>query len=136
MTTGRTDTVVTGAEVVEIGDFAINRQTIRAFYRNELLRLSLRQFLLLELLLTNADTPVSREVIKKQVWRDVAKTQDNSVDAEIGRLRQVLGKVTTRSPIRTLRKLGFMLELSPQSAGPKFSGKRSRYTLSKNDRPV
>jgi two-component system response regulator MprA len=67
--------------------------------------LSVRESQLLELLLRDPRTVVSREAAIERIWRGAAV--DNIVDRYVGRLRRKLGDPPM---IRTVRGVGFILD--------------------------
>jgi two-component system response regulator MprA len=85
-------------------DLALDPETRIATRRGEPVELTAREAELLELLLRNARTVVSREHAIEAVWRGAAV--ENVVDRYVGYLRRKLGDPPL---IRTVRGVGFML---------------------------
>lgn len=78
------------------------------------LNLTPREFEILELLLRNADRPVSRQTIARDVWRvERATSLDNVIDVHVMRLRKKIDNEVNTKLIHTIRGLGFMLSLDP-----------------------
>ena len=94
----------------EFGLLQFDRDTRRALVNGEPLDLSPREWMLLDLLLTQRDRVVTKEQIN-QTWateRSEATTGNNAIEVYIHRLRRKLegsGLV-----IRTVRGLGYLLE--------------------------
>lgn len=123
--------MVSAQDKIEVAGFVLDKSMIRATYEKQAINLTLRQFRLLELLLENVGKPLSREYLKEKVWGEKPPAEDNSVDAEIGRLRRELQKVSDKSPVRTIRNVGFLITLTLPKTGPKFSGRTGRYASGK-----
>jgi two-component system, OmpR family, copper resistance phosphate regulon response regulator CusR len=68
--------------------------------------LTSREFRLLELLMRNAGTPVSRERLTQEVWGTDYVSQTNIIDVTVMRLRQKIGK----DHLVTVRGAGYLFE--------------------------
>lgn len=68
--------------------------------------LTSREFRLLELLMRNAGTPVSRERLTQEVWGTDYVSETNIIDVTVMRLRQKVGK----DHIVTVRGAGYLFE--------------------------
>jgi len=75
------------------------------------LQLTVREFELLEYLLRHKEQIVSREMLARGVWREVARATplDNVMDVHINRLRRKVDEPFDRKLIHTVRGVGFML---------------------------
>jgi two-component system response regulator MprA len=93
-----------GAQTLAYEDLALDPETRIATRRGEPIELTAREAQLLELLLRNARTVVSRELAIEEVWRGAAV--ENVVDRYVGYLRRKLGEPPL---IRTVRGVGFTL---------------------------
>ena len=76
-----------------------------------LLDLTVREFELLEYLLLNRETVVSREMIVRDVWKAPTRygALDNVIDVHIARLRRKLDDPFPAKLLHTVRGLGFVL---------------------------
>ncbi|MFZ2989590.1 response regulator transcription factor [Ideonella sp.] len=95
---------------LEMGQLSFDRDTRRAMLGTELLELSPREWMLLDLLLTQRDRVVTKEQIN-QAWatdRSEAPGGNNSIEVYIHRLRRKLEG--SGLAIRTVRGLGYLLE--------------------------
>ena len=97
--------------LVVVGEFLLDRETIRVWRGDKPLQLSLRQFRLMELFMEHARQPLSRRVIKQAVWGPDSSIEEATVDAEIVRLRRAIGGRKREAPIRTVRSLGYVFEV-------------------------
>jgi two-component system response regulator MprA len=93
-----------GGSMLSYEDLVLDPATRLARRRGEPIALTAREAQLLELLLRNARTVVSRDLAIEEVWRGAAV--ENVVDRYVGYLRRKLGDPPL---IRTVRGVGFML---------------------------
>ncbi|MCA1688908.1 MAG: response regulator transcription factor [Actinobacteria bacterium] len=93
-----------GAGTLAYEDLSLDPETRVATRGGEAIDLTAREAQLLELLLRNARTVVSRELAIDEVWRGAAV--ENVVDRYVGYLRRKLGDPPL---IRTVRGVGFTL---------------------------
>lgn len=72
-------------------------------------RLSLKEYALLEYLMRHADTPVSRQTLIDHVWDNELDPFSNTVDVHIGYLRQKIDRAFAHEPpvIKTVRGIGY-----------------------------
>ncbi len=75
------------------------------------LRLELAACVLMSLFLRNAQRVISKEELIRQVWGGC--TEENSVEVYISFLRKKLQHLGSRTAIRTLRTVGYRLEVQP-----------------------
>ena len=73
--------------------------------------LTLREFEILHYLLRNQGQVVSREMLARDIWKEVARHTplDNVIDVHIARLRRKLDGDFTPKLLHTVRGLGFVL---------------------------
>lgn len=69
-----------------------------------------REFALLEVLMRNAGTPVSKAMILENVWGYDFDPQTNVVDVLVCRLREKLDRAAGAGSIKTLRGVGYVLK--------------------------
>ena len=96
---------------LKIGDLEmllITREVTRAGQRVEL---TVREFELLESLLSHQGQVVSRETLARDVWKETARTTplDNVIDVHIARLRRKVDTDPAAKLIHTVRGVGFVL---------------------------
>ena len=96
--------------LVVVGEFLLDRQTIRVWRGNKPLQISIRQFRLLDIFMRHPGEPVSLRTLKKLVWSSVSAVEDATVAAEIARLRRAIGGRKRDAPIRTVRNKGYVFE--------------------------
>lgn len=76
-----------------------------------LLELTGREFDLLEYLLVNRGTVVSREMLARDVWKVTVRytSLDNVIDVHIGRIRRKIDDPFPTKLLHTVRGVGFVL---------------------------
>ena len=99
-----------------MGSLVFDRGTRRAAVRGETLDLSPREWMLLDLLLTQRDRVVTKDQITSVWAQDGSDTSGSgSIEVYIHRLRRKLEQ--SGLAIRTVRGLGYLLEDEPGTAG-------------------
>jgi two-component system phosphate regulon response regulator PhoB len=93
-----------------VGEFLLDRETIRVWRGSKPLKLSMKQFRLLDVFMRHSGEPLSRQALKQFVWGQESTIEEATVDAEIVRLRRAIGGRKREAPIRTVRKIGYVFE--------------------------
>ena len=91
------------------GDLKLNLTACELSCGSRALRLSQRELNLMSLFLQRPEQVVSKEELIRQVWGGY--TEENSVEVYISFLRKKLNHIGSRCAIRTLRTLGYRLEV-------------------------
>jgi len=102
-----------------VGEFLLDRETIRVWRGSKALKLSMRQFRLLDVFMRHPGEPLSRGTLKELVWGPESTIEQATVDAEIVRLRRAIGGRKRDMPIQTARKLGYVFEIPKRRPSPK-----------------
>jgi two-component system, OmpR family, phosphate regulon response regulator PhoB len=97
--------------LIVVGEFLLDRETIRVWRGSKPLQLSMKQFRLLEVFMQHAGEPVPRKILKERVWGTESTIEEATVDAEIVRLRRAIGGRRRDAPIKTVRKQGYAFQL-------------------------
>jgi len=97
-------------EVVEIGDFSLNRTTKVLKKKNQVIQLSPREFQLFDLLAQNLGVVVPREIILDRIWGLERDITSNNIDSYMKILRKKLNEVDGNISIKTVRGIGYRLE--------------------------
>jgi DNA-binding response OmpR family regulator len=99
-----------------VGDLCLDRKARTAIRGEDVLDLTAREFDLLLYLAENRGRTVSREMLARDVWREVSRFTpiDNVIDVQIARLRRKVDDPFTVKLLQTIRGLGFSLR-EPQS---------------------
>ena len=109
--------IVDDAEMVSVGDVALDHERHEVVIRGQEVRLPLKEFELLALLLENAGRVLTRDVLIDRVWGADYVGDTKTLDVHVKRLRS---KVETdpANPTRiiTIRGLGYKYEMVRQPA--------------------
>ncbi len=107
----RTDHVEGDSDELSYDDLTMNLST-RVVKRGErVLDLTKTEFDLLELLLSNAEIVLTRDVIYDRIWGYDFETSSNSLDVYIGYLRRKTEEDDSTRLIHTVRGVGYALRL-------------------------
>ncbi len=101
-----------GAEikVLTFLDVEMHLDTREVYYRGKPVELSIKEFDLLRLFLTNQRQVLSKEIILNHIWGYDFLGDSNIVEVYIGHLRKKLGE---DFPIQTVRGVGYVLKTKP-----------------------
>lgn len=99
------------ASRLSVDDLEINVPLRSVTRAGEVLDLTAREFDLLHYLLLNKDRVVSREMLAREIWKEVARQTplDNVIDAQMVRLRRKIDGQFDRKLLQTVRGVGFIL---------------------------
>ncbi len=92
---------------LKVGDLMLDLQTHDLTCVGKVVHLSYKEFSVLNLLMANARTTVTKDMLIDKVWGVDSDAADNNVEAYISFLRKKLSFVGSRSEIVTLRKIGY-----------------------------
>lgn len=89
---------------VDVGGHVVTRGNVQ-------LDLTAREFELLEYLLVNRGTVVSREMVARDIWKTPARyaTLDNVIDVHIARIRRKIDDPFSMKLLHTVRGVGFVI---------------------------
>jgi two-component system OmpR family response regulator len=104
---------VATASAQEMGRLSFDRDTRRAAIGNEAMELSPREWMLMDLLLTQRDKVVTKEQIAEAWAVERGDANAGSIEVYIHRLRRKLDG--SGLAIRTVRGLGYLLEAEASS---------------------
>lgn len=98
-------------EELEVGDLRINTATHEVFINNERVKLTPREFAILELLVSNPGIVMSAEQIYEKVWKEEAFQSENTVMVHIRKIRERI-ETNSRNPqyIKTVWGVGYKVE--------------------------
>lgn len=98
-------------EELEVGDLRINTATHEVFVNNERVKLTPREFAILELLVSNPGIVMSAEQIYEKVWKEEAFQSENTVMVHIRKIRERI-ETNPRNPqyIKTVWGVGYKVE--------------------------
>lgn len=98
----------TKREEIRLGDLRMDISMRRVFVGEREVRLTNREYQLLQYLMENRGIPVSRDVLLNRVWGYEFQGETRTVDVHIRFLRQKLGSAGKR--IETVRGMGYRID--------------------------
>ena len=93
----------------QIEDLTLDVKRHAVFRAGEEIRLSMREFMILEYLMRNAGLVLSREQIERYVWNYEYVSSSNIVDVYIRNLRRKIDEGHDFKLIRTVRSVGYSI---------------------------
>jgi two-component system copper resistance phosphate regulon response regulator CusR len=105
--------VSTAATELKVADLKMDLIARRVSRAGRPVELTVREFSLLECLLRNQGQVVSREMLARDVWKETARATplDNVIDVHIARLRRKLDDPFPVKLLKTVRGVGFVLDV-------------------------
>jgi two-component system copper resistance phosphate regulon response regulator CusR len=95
---------------LRVGDLQLDFIRREAYRKDQPLRLTPQEFVLLEYLCRNAGRVVTRAMILENVWQMRIDPATNVVDVHIYRLRSKVDRDADQPMIRTIRGVGYVLK--------------------------
>lgn len=103
--------------VLQYADLELDTRSLTARRAGAPIRLTAREYALLEYLMRNPDRVVSRTQILEHVWDDNFDPVANAVDVLVGRLRRRVRTEGQPILIHTVRSRGYVLSVAEPSDG-------------------
>ncbi|QGG50881.1 response regulator transcription factor [Lysinibacillus pakistanensis] len=100
------------SQIVEAGNVKLNRQTHEVDLNGEIIILRLKEFELLFTLASYVGKTFSREQLIEKIWGYDYEGDERTVDVHIKRIRERFPQEMSGFIIRTIRGLGYRLELT------------------------
>lgn len=100
------------SQTVQIGKLMMNHKTYEVLVENENIELPLKEFELLFKLASYPGKTFSREQLIEDLWGYDYEGTDRTVDVHINRLRERFPVTSSNFKIRTIRGLGYRLEVA------------------------
>lgn len=100
------------SQIVEAGNVKLNRQTHEVDINGEIIILRLKEFELLFTLASYVGKTFSREQLIEEIWGYDYEGDERTVDVHIKRIRERFPQEMSGFVIRTIRGLGYRLELA------------------------
>ena len=92
-------------DVIEVGDFIIDREKYRVIKNQKKFSLPRKEFELIFLLASNIDKVITREKIMNKVWGSEVVVGDRTIDVHIRKLREKFGN----EYFKTIKGVGYKL---------------------------
>jgi len=97
-------------KVLKLGDIELHPDSHKVTISGREVELTIKEFQLLEYLMNHAGTAVTRSMILNHVWKESSETFTNIVDVYVTYLRKKIDFDSSRSYIKTVRGIGYMIE--------------------------
>lgn len=98
------------SNALEYGDLRLETDTLQLFCGERAVRLSRKEFDLMELLMRGREMVLTKESLILKVWGYESDAEDNNVEVYISFLRKKLEHLRSGVKIRTVRMVGYCLE--------------------------
>ncbi|MBK5515784.1 response regulator transcription factor [Bacillus sp. TH11] len=103
---------ITVSQSIQVGNVLLNRKTFEVNVGEQTVTLPLKEFELLFTLGSKAGRTCSREQLIEDVWGYDFEGNERTLDVHINRLREKFQEELSKFSIRTIRGLGYRLEVS------------------------
>jgi len=100
---------VNRASVIRVGDLELDRLSRRVTRGSRPIELTVKEYALLEYLMSNAGRVLSRSMIIEHVWDQSFDGVFSIVDVYLGRLRSKIDQSADHKLIRTVRGVGYSI---------------------------
>ena len=97
---------------LEYGDLLLEKNTFALTCGERSVRLSRKEFDMMELLMLNRELVLTKEKLLVKIWGYESDAEDNNVEVYISFLRKKLEHLHSRVKIKTIRMVGYCLEKS------------------------
>lgn len=100
------------SNIFEVGDLTVNCDARRVIRNKQFIRLSSKEFSILEYLIRNTGVVLSRDKISQHIWNYDFEGESNMVDVYIRYLRKKIDEGQSVKLIHTVRGVGYVLRVS------------------------
>ena len=99
-------------DLLEYGDLKLDKSAFALQCGSRSVRLSRKEFNLMELLVLNREVVLTKETILLKLWGYESDAEDNNVEVYISFLRKKLNHLRSQVKIKTIRLVGYCLEFT------------------------
>lgn len=96
--------------ITNANGFSVDNNLYKIFYAKQDLKLTIKEFKLLRLLISNADVTIEREELFRNVWGENYMGETRTLDMHIAQLREKIKQVGGTDCIVTVRGIGYRFE--------------------------
>ena len=96
--------------VTKADGFVIDNNTYKIFYQDKDLGLTLKEFMLLKLLISKAGITIERDELFREVWGENFVGETRTIDMHIASLREKIKNACGEDNIVTVRGIGYRYE--------------------------
>lgn len=98
------------SDLLEYGDLKLDKSSFTLSCGERSVRLSRKEFDMMELLMRNRDMILTKETLLLKIWGYESDAEDNNVEVYISFLRRKLTYLHSGVKIKTIRMVGYCLE--------------------------
>lgn len=98
-------------DIVELGDFILDRTSKVLKQGAQVIQLSPREFQIFDLLVQNMGIVVPRDIILDRIWGLESEVSSNNIDSYVKLLRKKFESADGQMRISTIRGVGYKLEI-------------------------
>ena len=92
------------------GDIALNKSTFSLSREGQFVKLSLKEYQIMEMLMANPRQLIPKERFIEKIWGYESDVEYNNVEVYISFLRKKIAAVGSKVCIKTARGIGYFLE--------------------------
>ena len=93
--------------IKSVDSFTVDKNLYKIFYKNEDLRLTMKEFQLLKLLIERAGVTIEREELFREVWGESFIGETRTIDMHIASIREKIKLAGGTDKIVTVRGVGY-----------------------------
>ena len=103
----RSSAAIVSSPVISCGDVSLDSSSYELSSGGSSVKLGLKEFSIMELLMKNAGTVISKETLITKIWGYESDAEYNNVEVYISFLRKKLSFIKSKAKIKTLRGVGY-----------------------------
>ena len=103
----RSSAAIVSSPVISCGDVSLDSSSYELSSGGSSVKLGLKEFSIMELLMKNAGTVISKETLITKIWGYESDAEYNNVEVYIYFLRKKLSFIKSKATIKTLRGVGY-----------------------------
>ena len=109
----RSSAAIVNSDVITCGDLSLDTAAYELSCGRNSLKLGLKEFSIMELLMKNSGRVLSKETLITKIWGYDSDAEYNNVEVYISFLRKKLDFIKSNAAIKTVRGVGYRLEGKP-----------------------
>ena len=106
----RSSAAIVNSDVITCGDLSLDTAAYELSCGRNSLKLGLKEFSVMELLMKNSGRVLSKETLITKIWGYDSDAEYNNVEVYISFLRKKLDFIKSNAAIKTVRGVGYSLE--------------------------
>lgn len=106
----RSSAAIVNSDVITCGDLSLDTAAYELSCGKNSLKLGLKEFSIMELLMKNSGRVLSKETLITKIWGYDSYAEYNNVEVYISFLRKKLDFIKSKAAIKTVRGVGYTLE--------------------------